>query len=99
MNDEETLRQLKLERDAEVTAGLPTKYNQQTLVGNISGAGNRHVIEDTPSSRRPLNIPSQISDNLTVGSCTPSSPPSSGTWVWGSVDGVCQWIDTTDCSS
>lgn len=29
--------------------------------------------------------------------CTPSGPPSSGTWVWGSVEGVCQWIDTTTC--
>lgn len=30
-------------------------------------------------------------------SCTPSDPPESGTSVWGSVDGVCQWIDTTTC--
>lgn len=97
MNDEETLRQLKLERDAEVTAGLPTKYNQQTLVGNISGAGNRHVIEDAPSPRRPVNIPSQISDS-TISGCIPTAPPGSGTWVWGSINGVCQWIDTTDCS-
>ncbi len=26
------------------------------------------------------------------------TPPDSGTWVLGSVDGTCQWIDTTDCS-
>lgn len=26
-------------------------------------------------------------------------PPGSGTWVLGSVDGTCQWIDTTDCSA
>ncbi len=25
------------------------------------------------------------------------SPPASGTWVLGSVDGTCQWIDTTAC--
>jgi hypothetical protein len=29
--------------------------------------------------------------------CLPASPPPSGTWIWGSVDGVCQWIDTTTC--
>ncbi len=32
------------------------------------------------------------------GSCLPDSPPGSGTWIWGTVDGVCQWIDTTTCS-
>ena len=31
------------------------------------------------------------------GSCLPSSPPDTGTSVWGSIDGVCQWIDTTTC--
>ena len=25
-------------------------------------------------------------------------PPDSGTWILGSVDGTCQWIDTTTCS-
>ncbi len=30
--------------------------------------------------------------------CTPSGPPASGTVVWGSIDGVCQWIDTTTCT-
>ncbi len=30
--------------------------------------------------------------------CIPTSPPDGGTWVWGSDGGVCQWIDTTDCS-
>ncbi len=32
------------------------------------------------------------------GTCTPGAPPASGTHVWGSVGGVCQWIDTTTCS-
>ncbi len=25
-------------------------------------------------------------------------PPGSGTWILGSIDGTCQWIDTTDCT-
>lgn len=25
------------------------------------------------------------------------APPGSGTWVLGSIDGTCQWIDTTTC--
>jgi len=29
---------------------------------------------------------------------TAGTPPESGTFILGSVDGVCQWIDTTDCS-
>ncbi len=24
-------------------------------------------------------------------------PPGSGTWILGSIDGTCQWIDTTTC--
>ena len=30
--------------------------------------------------------------------CLPTNPPASGTYVWGSVDGVCGWISTTTCS-
>lgn len=95
---EMTLDRLRLERDATVSAGLPTRYGQQTIVGNVSGAGNRHVIEDTPSQRRITNIPTQIFDNLSSRACSPSAPPGSGTYVWGSIDGTCQWISTTDCS-
>jgi hypothetical protein len=32
-----------------------------------------------------------------AASCAPTAPPASGTWVWGSVNGNCQWIDTTTC--
>lgn len=32
-----------------------------------------------------------------TGPCDPIAPPGSGTYVWGSVDGVCQWISTTEC--
>lgn len=84
----QTLDRLRTERDAEVTAGLPTKYNQQTLVGNISGAGNRHVIEDSPVARRPINLPSQISDNSTApGAITVQTGPFSGGYT-GTVDNV-----------
>ncbi len=40
----------------------------------------------------------QQSDASGAGPCTPSAPPGSGTHIWGSVGGVCQWIDTTTCS-
>lgn len=32
-----------------------------------------------------------------VGGCNPGNPPALGTWVLGSIGGVCQWIDTTTC--
>jgi hypothetical protein len=83
----QTLEQLRLERDATVSAGLPTRYNQQTLVGNVSGAGNRHVIEDTPASRRPLNIPSVISDLNVANGITVQTGPFSGGYA-GVVNGV-----------
>ena len=31
------------------------------------------------------------------GQCSPTAPPGSGTYVWGSIDGACQWISTTEC--
>lgn len=36
----------------------------------------------------------------TGGSCmgTAGDPPEMGTYVLGAIDGVCQWISTTDCS-
>ncbi len=39
----------------------------------------------------------QQSDASGAGPCTPSAPPASGTHVWGTIAGVCQWIDTTTC--
>jgi hypothetical protein len=31
------------------------------------------------------------------GACNPGTPPESGTFIFGVVDGTCQWIDTTSC--
>lgn len=31
------------------------------------------------------------------GACDPGTPPATGTFVMGVVDGTCQWIDTTSC--
>jgi hypothetical protein len=39
-----------------------------------------------------------VSADFGNGPCAPTAPPESGTSVWGSVDGTCQWIDTTDCT-
>lgn len=49
----------------------------------------------------PSNGRSQQSRTKT--GCAPTQPQggdpeATGTWVWGVVDGTCQWIDTTDCS-
>ncbi len=45
-------------------------------------------VEDTPDEIPPSG-----------GSCMSDAgdPPDSGTWILGSVDGTCQWIDTTTC--
>ncbi len=34
-----------------------------------------------------------------AGSCLSDAgdPPDMGTWILGSIDGTCQWIDTTTC--
>jgi hypothetical protein len=66
MTDDEMLQQLRIERDATVSAGLPTRYNQQTIVGNISGAGNRHVIDDPGRTGGGGSVPSQLPDVVTL---------------------------------
>lgn len=37
-------------------------------------------------------------DSMVGAGCSPGSPPDTGTWIFGAIDGVCQWIDTTICS-
>jgi hypothetical protein len=80
------LDSLRVERDATVSAGLPTKYNQQTLVGNISGAGNRHVIEDQPTTRTRINVPNPVQDATSSGITVQTGPFSGG--YLGVVNGV-----------
>jgi hypothetical protein len=54
---------------------------------------------------RPLDIPLAFDNSrnapptIPSSACapTPRDPSETGTWVWGSVDGVCQWIGTADC--
>ncbi len=42
----------------------------------------------------------QNDDSPAPRGCIPTTrdPEETGTFVWGSVDGVCQWIDTTTCA-
>ncbi len=58
----------------------------------------RSVIQ---TQARPFPMPFGINDarvNPASSQCTPNAPPTTGTHLWGTVDGVCQWIDTTTCS-
>ncbi len=67
-------------------------YQSYDLTGNTVGASGwdvnvRSRQNDTPDVPPP------------VGGCITDAgdPPGSGTYVLGSVDGTCQWIDTTTC--
>ncbi len=82
--DSRTLNQLKVERDATVSAGLPTRYNQQTIVGNISGAGNRHVIQEQETTGGGGRGPAQM---LEPSGITVQTGPFSGGYL-GTVNGV-----------
>ena len=44
-----------------------------------------------------FQFPASSNNNRTPGACDPSAPPATGTYVWGAIDGVCQWIPT--CSA
>lgn len=54
---------------------------------------------DTDAWSRDIN-PDQDEIAATPESCMGDAgdPPDTGTYVLGSVDGTCQWIDTTTCS-
>lgn len=84
--DSRTLDQLRVERDVSVSAGLPTRYNQQTIVGQISGAGNRHVITKRSDPVGGSNAPGQVFEPG-GGSLTVQTGPFSGGYL-GVVDNV-----------
>lgn len=48
----------------------------------------------TPMDFAPATTSSRGPDSAPGGGCAPTTPPASGTHVWGTVDGVCQWIGT-----
>ncbi len=70
-------------------------YEQSYLIskGTISAAS----WETEVTSRQ-----NQSPDDIRPGSggcmADAGDPPDTGTWILGSIDGTCQWIDTTTCS-
>lgn len=71
----------------------------------ISGPQNNFVEEDLQDwDLNAWSDQSQTVEDFITGPATgclsdAGDPPSSGTWVLGSMDGTCKWIDTTTCSS
>ena len=62
--------------------------------------------ESAPESARPTEMnfgldqggKKGFGDPPTAGACAPTTPPASGTHVWGAVSGACQWIPTCDAT-
>ncbi len=46
----------------------------------------------------PWSRSNEAPGNVISPPCNPGAPPDSGTWIFGAIDGECQWIDTTTCS-
>ncbi len=65
-------------------------YEQSYLIGK--GTVSAAEWETQTTSRQ-----NQTPPDSPPNACIPSSPPDSGTVVWGAIDGECQWIDTTTC--
>lgn len=81
--------------------------------GGISGLSPMQApfVEDTtdyyinPATELPVEsetIDPQTGDDnsaLPASGCLADAgdPPDTGTWILGSIDGTCQWIDTTTC--
>jgi hypothetical protein len=91
-----------------VGQGDPTiKALHEILPGwMVDGFGVRGPQE--PRSREPMATPAPMIFGLPHGDtgggetpagteCQPTTPPGSGTHLWGVVDGTCQWVDTTTC--
>lgn len=55
--------------------------------------------DDTQWETRAWSAQNQAPEDFINGppSCNPGNPPSTGTHIFGVVDGDCQWIDTTVC--
>ncbi len=54
---------------------------------------------DTTAWSRQNDSPEDFINGPPTGCLTDAgAPPDMGTYVLGSVDGTCQWIDTTTCS-
>lgn len=57
------------------------------------GAGRQYSITETPNGWLLRLFPEANNDALSIL----SSPPSNGTYVLGSVDGVIRWLTTESC--
>jgi hypothetical protein len=72
------------------------------LSDGLGVRGQQTFSPEDDSSEWPVEVQfydvKDVDDDSTAGGCDPGPPPDSGTWVFGSVDGTCQWIDTTTCS-
>lgn len=70
----------------------------------VSGPQDDHVDEDLQDwDTNAWSDNSQHAEDFINGPASgcladAGAPPGSGTFVLGSVDGTCQWIDTTTCS-
>lgn len=85
------LKEYSAKKEAEFNARSATKQSTSNLLGSISY--NRVSTEDGSSlifSSSKLSQSSSPSINI-------PSPPSSGTYVLGSVNGVVTWIGTVNC--
>lgn len=64
----------------------------------IVGPQRQVVRPSTDGPRRmDFNFSNESRNSSNGSPCAPTTPPDTGTWVWGSIDGECQWIDTTTC--
>lgn len=86
-----------MESGGDLSGGSETGYGFDNDDSYISPRGtvvSAPAWDSTTTSRQ-----NQSPEDTRPGpGCDPGSPPDTGTWIFGVVDGVCQWIDTTDCS-
>lgn len=86
------------------TVQQPRGFHETQPNWMVDGYGIRGPQRDAPAvSVRPEPMQFGV-DNQNKGfgegesgACRPTAPPPSGTYVWGAVNGVCQWINTTTC--
>lgn len=79
------------------------EYQPGWVADGLGVRGPQRSQPDVPVKPEPMEFgipansrPGSPSDSSSP--CAPTSPPGSGTWFWGTIDGECQWVDTNECT-
>ena len=68
------------------------------VLGVIPGTGLKYeeIVTAKRNQQPTIKIGAEMSAASTI--CNPGNPPETGTYIFGTINGACQWINTTNCA-